>query len=85
MITRPPLHVVVEYFAILREQSGVADEALELDDPNAGRLYETLSRKYGFSLEKNRCRLAINDAYCDWETPLKSGDRVVFIPPVSGG
>jgi len=27
----------------------------------------------------------VNDEFCDWETPLRDGDLVVFIPPVAGG
>ncbi|MDP7399502.1 MAG: MoaD/ThiS family protein, partial [Lentisphaeria bacterium] len=30
-------------------------------------------------------KVAINDAFCDWGTPLQTGDAIVFIPPVAGG
>ena len=30
-------------------------------------------------------RLAINQAYQAWETPLHDGDELALIPPVSGG
>ena len=29
--------------------------------------------------------VVINDAFQPWDTPLKPGDNVVFIPPVAGG
>ena len=30
-------------------------------------------------------RLAINQEYQAWETPLREGDELALIPPVSGG
>jgi molybdopterin converting factor small subunit len=30
-------------------------------------------------------RVAINNEFRDWSTPLAEGDAVVFIPPVAGG
>jgi molybdopterin converting factor small subunit len=32
-----------------------------------------------------RLKVAVNDEFRDWDTPLAAGDRVVFIPPVAGG
>jgi molybdopterin converting factor small subunit len=29
--------------------------------------------------------VAINAEFRDWQSPLKDGDSVVFIPPVAGG
>jgi len=29
--------------------------------------------------------VAINEDFSDWNTPLKDGDELVFIPPVAGG
>ena len=30
-------------------------------------------------------KVALNSEFSDWQTPLKHGDTVVFIPPVAGG
>jgi sulfur-carrier protein len=30
-------------------------------------------------------RVAVNRAWAEWDTPLKDGDEVAFLPPVSGG
>ena len=30
-------------------------------------------------------RLAVNQEYRPWETPLRDGDEIGLIPPVSGG
>ena len=37
------------------------------------------------TMSMNHVRLAVNDAFVDWSTPLNDGDAVVFIPPVAGG
>jgi molybdopterin converting factor small subunit len=42
-------------------------------------------KKYRFPLDRSLVHLAVNDAYASWDMPLSPGDRVVFVPPVSGG
>jgi molybdopterin synthase catalytic subunit/molybdopterin converting factor small subunit len=32
-----------------------------------------------------RVRVAVNETYCRWDTELRDGDVVAFIPPVAGG
>ena len=48
-------------------------------------LFDTLRERHGFRQTINHVRLAVNDRFRDWDTPLADGDQVVFIPPVSGG
>ena len=48
-------------------------------------LYEQVRASHGFSLPRAMLRVAVNDEFRDWTSPLMSGDRVVFIPPVAGG
>lgn len=79
----PKVHV--QYFAILREQRGTAEEIVVSDAPNAGALYEELRARHRFSLPAARIRVAINDEFVPAATPLRDGDRLVFIPPVAGG
>lgn len=75
----------VQYFALLREQSGKDEETLRTGAQTAGELYTELQKVYRFTLPERSLRVAINDQFADWQTSLKSGDRVVFLPPVSGG
>jgi Molybdopterin converting factor, small subunit len=30
-------------------------------------------------------KIAVNDEFSDWDIELNDGDRLVFIPPVTGG
>ncbi len=48
-------------------------------------LYAELGARYPFTLAPEMLRVAINNEFRDWSTPLAEGDAVVFIPPVAGG
>jgi molybdopterin-guanine dinucleotide biosynthesis protein A len=75
----------VQYFAVLREQAGRREEAIETRARTAVDLYEELKHRYGFQLSAVQLKVALNNEFSDWQTPLRSGDAVVFIPPVAGG
>jgi molybdopterin converting factor subunit 1 len=77
--------VHLRYFAILREQRGLASEAVETNAPTAKDLYEELQKTHGFKLNCNNLRVAVNDRFVNWSEELKNNDTVVFLPPVSGG
>lgn len=74
----------IEYFAILREHVGQSSEELQTSARTAGDLFAELDRRYGFP-EMGRLKVAVNEEFGDWSTPLTDGDSVVFIPPVAGG
>jgi sulfur-carrier protein len=48
-------------------------------------VYDRLRARHRFPLERDSVHVAVNDAYVSWDAPLRAGDRLVFIPPVSGG
>lgn len=73
------------YFAVLREERGFAQESLITEARTARELFESLSRKCKFSLTPNALKVAVNDSFKSWDTVLKSGDQVAFLPPVAGG
>ena len=77
--------VRVQYFAILREQAGRAEEALETSAQTALELYEELRVRHGLKLAPEQLRVAINEEFGEWSQPLASGDTIVFLPPVAGG
>ena len=78
-------NVTVQYFAILREQRGLAQEKLATAATTPGALYDELRARHKFTLPADRVRAAVNDEFVDSAAPLRDGDRVVFIPPVAGG
>jgi molybdopterin converting factor small subunit len=77
--------VRVEYYALFKSCSGKPREDMVLDEADPSRLYEALRRRYRFPLERALVQLAVNDEFAPWDRPLRSGDTVVFVPPVSGG
>lgn len=77
--------VYVHYFAILREQRGLAQEKIETEAETAAELYGQLRARHGFTLAEDRLRVAVNDEFAPWHAALREGDTLVFIPPVAGG
>jgi molybdenum cofactor guanylyltransferase len=81
----PAIRLSVQYYAMLREQTGKREESLVTRAATPGELYAELGRRYPFTLPAALLRVAINQEFRDWTTPLADGDAVVFIPPVAGG
>jgi molybdopterin converting factor subunit 1 len=80
-----PKQLTVQYFALLREQAGRREEALASAAGTPQELYQELRQRHPFTLGSEVLRVAINSEFAEWSTPLRSGDTVVFIPPVAGG
>lgn len=75
----------MDYFALLKEQRGLASEKLQTECTTVLELYEELQKQYGFSLKHSSVAVALNDEFADWSKTLSESDKVVFIPPVAGG
>jgi molybdopterin synthase catalytic subunit/molybdopterin converting factor small subunit len=76
------MRIAVRLFAGLRERAGV--RALDVDLPDGARLADVWPA-LALGDEPPGLLLAINHAYADRESPLRDGDEVALIPPVSGG
>ena len=77
--------IEVHYYAILRDQAGRRMECVETGAATAAELFDELAARHGLALARDAMRVAINEEFGDWQQSLRSGDRVVFIPPVAGG
>ncbi|MBS1200041.1 MAG: molybdopterin-converting factor chain 1 [Proteobacteria bacterium] len=77
--------VRLKYYAVLREQAGRGEETVETGAADAAGLFEELAARHGFSLGRDRLRVAVNAEFADWSRTLADGDEIVFIPPVAGG
>ncbi|GFE79379.1 hypothetical protein GCM10011487_13790 [Steroidobacter agaridevorans] len=80
-----PRTLRVQYYAILREQAGRSEETLDTTAATPAELYEELRNRHPFQLNPTQLKVALNSDFSDWNTPLRHGDTVVFIPPVAGG
>lgn len=79
------MQVRIQYFAVLREQAGVAEETVETRAATPADLYDEVRAARGLALPRSLLRVAVNEEFCEWSQRLQPGDRVVFIPPVAGG
>ncbi len=79
------VEVSIRYFANLRERAGVEHERIDSDAVDLAALYEERSHALDLGWPREHLRVAANGAFVDWSRPLRAGDEIVFIPPVSGG
>lgn len=77
--------IQVNYFAQLREQSGISDEIICTRSRSLGQLYEELADKHAFTLPASSVRPAVNGRFVSMDDPPRDEDLVVFVPPVNGG
>lgn len=77
--------VTINYYAQLREQRGLGEEAVETTAATARDLYQALRSKHGLQLDPKHVRVAVNQQVASWDAPVRAGDRIAFLPPVSGG
>jgi molybdopterin synthase sulfur carrier subunit len=77
--------VTVHYFAILRDQRGLAEERVATNAATASELYAELGAQHGFTLAERHLRVAVNEEFAAWSAALGDGDALAFIPPVAGG
>jgi molybdopterin converting factor small subunit len=70
---------------VLREQAGRSEERVESTATNPRELLAELTARHRFTLPAELLKVAVNGDFAGWDQPLKSGDAIVFIPPVAGG
>jgi molybdopterin synthase sulfur carrier subunit len=81
------MRVKVLFFGRLKDIVGRAEDCVELA---TGAPIEQLFAHYGGrypELARFRASLVAsrNQEFAPWSTPLRAGDEVAFLPPVSGG
>ncbi|RMG32786.1 MAG: molybdopterin converting factor subunit 1 [Gammaproteobacteria bacterium] len=79
--------IQVRYFARLRDQLGSPGEEMNEFPPTIGELAERLAARGGNWAEAlgGTVLMAINQEMVGPDAPLKDGDEVAFLPPVTGG
>jgi MoaE-MoaD fusion protein len=76
------MRVQIRLFASLRERAGSSELTLELAD---GALVGDALNELRWLTGDLRAVLAVNREYASESTPLRPGDELALIPPVSGG
>jgi molybdopterin synthase sulfur carrier subunit len=85
--------VRVRLFAALRERAGWAERSLPLEPHGAPPTPAALWRQLALGDDPPEqagaipatIRVAINHAFAAPDTPLRPGDEVAFLPPITGG
>ena len=70
------------FFAGIREQIGCAQRQITVDP---GATVGDLWQSVGVEAVSSPVLHAVNEHYCNADTPLTDGDCVAFLPPVTGG
>ena len=81
----PPASYQVCYFGLLAERRGVSDEQVTHPAATPAELYEILNSQYHLGLATTDFRVAVNAEFVPWNHPLKDGDSIALLPPMSGG
>jgi molybdopterin converting factor subunit 1 len=79
--------ITVRLFARLRELAGASELPRELPEGSSVQAaWDSLVRDHAELAEYGKViSCAVNAEYSRLTAPLKSGDEVAFLPPVSGG
>jgi molybdopterin synthase sulfur carrier subunit len=81
--------VRVLYFASLRENLGLADEAINEPVTTVAELLDLLAQRgqlWDEQLRQNtRLQIAVNQTMAKREAAITTGDEIAFFPPVTGG
>ncbi len=81
------MKVQARFFALYRERAGQSTVDLELvDGSTVGDAIDLVMRRWpNFAPNPPRIVVAVNREYVNHQHPVKHGDELAFIPPVSGG
>ncbi len=79
--------VTIRLFARLREIAGAAELRRNVpDDATARNAWDALAGEFpALAPYAASISCAVNEEYAPWTTPLRDGDDIAFLPPVSGG
>jgi MoaE-MoaD fusion protein len=80
------MRVSVRLFAGLRERAGT--DRLEVELPEDARVKDVLAAMAATpvgALRDRECVVAVNREYAGANEPVRAGDEVALVPPVSGG
>jgi molybdopterin converting factor subunit 1 len=81
------MRVTVRLFARLRDLVGAGELVRDVaDDATVGTVWEGLVRDHAsIAVYQQSMSCAVNADFARLDTPLRDGDEVAFLPPVSGG
>jgi molybdopterin synthase sulfur carrier subunit len=80
------MNVKIKLFATCREVVGKNELDLQVENPcTVHNIIEDLKQKYPKLEQMNSFLIAVNMEYAQSNAPVRDGDVIAIIPPVSGG
>jgi molybdopterin converting factor subunit 1 len=81
------VHVRIRLFARLRELAGASELTRQVpDEATASDAWQALTAEFpAMAVYGRSVSCAVNEEYARLTAPLREGDEVAFLPPVSGG
>lgn len=81
------MNITLKLFSLAKDLAGFEERPLNLNDgASAEAVVQYLAQvNPKFEQWKQSLRLAVNYEYVSHQHPLRDGDEVAVIPPVSGG
>ena len=77
--------ITVRYFAMFRENAGMAEESISTAAVTAADVFLETQPRHGSGEPTGHCKVAINEVMANCESPVSDGDTVLLFPPVAGG
>jgi molybdopterin converting factor small subunit len=75
----------IQYFGLLAERRGLASEAITSAAATPAAIYQEIDGRHPLGMAMKDLRAVVNDEFSSWNQPLIDGDRIAFLPPMSGG
>ena len=75
--------ITVKYFALLREQTGKAEDSIAFED--GMKVSDAWRRSMQEEEMPGNLKVAVNMEYTRTDAELNDGDEVAFFPAVTGG
>lgn len=80
------MKVTIKLFAVFRDILGQSELTMEVSSgTTVSGLFDQMLRDKAEAALRESTMFAVNETYVPADTVLNNGDRVAFIPPVSGG
>ena len=77
--------IEVHYYAMLRERLGRDADTIRTTAGTAAELLAELRARDGWDIPDDKLQVGINQEMQKQDHPIRDGDRLDLIPPVSGG
>jgi sulfur-carrier protein len=75
----------IHYLGLLADRRGLSSETINCVSSTPAEIYREICNAYPLGLITRDVRVAVNDEFAPWDRPLQNGDRIAFLPPMSGG